>query len=441
MNLPIVAIVGRPNVGKSTLLNRFVGSREAIVHGEEGVTRDRLYARVEWCGRQFLAVDTGGIVPGTDDDMLAQVADQARLAIAEADLVLFVVDGKAGRLPADDEIAHLLRKSRKPVLVVVNKCDRYEDFEQVLEFHALGLGQPWPVSGVHGTGTGDMLDAMLVGLPVVDAHEEDDSIRIAVVGRPNAGKSSLVNRLIGEDRMIVSPVSGTTRDAIDTAIEHDGRRFWLVDTAGIRRKSKVDYGVEQFSVVRALKALERADVVVLVMDGTMGVTDQDKRLAEMAVEGGKGLVLVVNKWDLVPKDQHTMEPFRRDVLAALPHADFAPVVFISALTGQRALQVLDTAIKVADENGRRITTGVLNEVMSEATAMQPAPTRHGRRLKVYYAQQGPTHPPTFILFCNEPELSVPSYTRYLEHRMRDAFGFVGVPIRFIYRPRRERRER
>ncbi len=441
MTLPIVAIVGRPNVGKSTLINRFVGGREAIVHGEEGVTRDRLYLRTDWNGREFLVVDTGGIVPGTRDELLKSVSEQARLAIQEAEVVLFMVDADDGVTAADRDIAALLRKAASDrVILAANKCDSVKDDPKALEFYELGLGDPIPVSGLHGTGTGDLLDAIVLKLPPAEpaAEDEDAMLRIAIIGRPNVGKSSITNRLIGHDRMIVSPMAGTTRDAIDTVISLDGRPITLVDTAGLRRKAKVEYGVEQFSAVRALKAMDRADVVVLVVDATDGVTEQDKRLAGLAEEAGKALVLVVNKWDLVAKDTYTLPKFKDEVLRELQHVNFAPVVFTSALTGQRVDNVLPTAIAAAEENNRRITTGVVNEVITEALALNPPPMRHGKRLRIYYSQQGPVKPPTFVLFCNSPELVTPSYERYLENKFREAFGFAGTPIRLWFRARREK---
>lgn len=440
MNLPIVAIVGRPNVGKSTLINRFVGGREAIVHGEEGVTRDRLYLKTDWNGRDFLVVDTGGIVPGTSDELLKSVEDQARLAIEESEVVVFMVDSQAGLTAADRDVANLLRKAHKPVLLAANKCDTVKDDPTSYEFYELGLGDPIPVSGQHGTGTGDLLDAIVEKLPPKDeaAEDEEDSLRLAIIGRPNVGKSSITNRLLGTARMIVSPMAGTTRDAIDSVLEYDGRKITLVDTAGLRKKAKVDYGVEQFSAVRALKAMERADVVVLVIDATEGVTDQDKRLAGIAEEGGKALVLVINKWDLVPKDTYTLPKFKEEVLRELHHVAFAPVVFTSALTGQRIDNLLPTAMSAAEENARRVTTGVVNEVVTEALALNPPPMKGGKRLRIYYAQQGPVKPPTFIFFSNNPELVTPSYERYLENKFRAAFGFAGTPLRFWFRARRDK---
>ncbi len=443
MSLPIVAIVGRPNVGKSTLINRFVGGRQAIVDNEEGVTRDRLYLKTDWNGRDFLVVDTGGMVPGTHDQLLKSVEDQARLAIEESEVVVFMLDSQAGLTAADRDVATLLRKSRKPVIVAANKCDSVKDDPKALEFYELGLGDPVPVSGQHGTGTGDLLDAIVNMLPPKDEapSEDDENLRIAIIGRPNVGKSSIVNRLLGKQRMIVSPVAGTTRDAVDSVVQFDGKPVTLIDTAGLRKKAKVDFGVEQFSAVRALKAMDQADVVVLVVDATQGVTDQDKRLASIAEEGGKGIVVVINKWDLVTKDTYTLPKFKEEVLLELQHVKFAPVVFTSALTGQRVDNIIPTAVAAAEENSRRITTGVVNEVVTEATALNPPPMSHGKRLRIYYSQQGPVKPPTFIFFCNEPELVTPTYERYLENKFRAAFGFAGTPLRFWFRARRDRSER
>lgn len=441
MSLPVVAIVGRPNVGKSTLINRFVGGQEAIAHSEEGVTRDRRYLKADWNGRDFLLVDTGGIVPGTADELLKSVAAQAKAAIEEADVIVMLVDAKAGPSAADHEIAEHLRKARKPVILGANKCDDVKDDPLALEFYELGLGDPMPVSGQHGTGTGDVLDAIVrqIGPKPSEAEASGPPVlSVAIVGRPNVGKSSIVNRLIGYERMIVSAESGTTRDAVDTRISAGDRDILLVDTAGIRRKSKVPYGVEQFSVVRSLKAMDRADVVVLVVDATTGVTEQDQKLAGMALEGGKAMVVVINKWDLVPKDTYTMPKFKETVLKELHHVDWAPVVFTSALSGQRVDRILPEAIEAASQNERRLTTGVVNEVVTEALSLNPPPTKQGKRLRVYYSNQGPTRPPTFLLFCNDPTLVTESYERYLTNKFREAFGFAGTPIRLFFRARRER---
>ncbi|MBO9539576.1 ribosome biogenesis GTPase Der [bacterium] len=436
--LPVVAIVGRPNVGKSTFINRLVGSREAIVHDMPGVTRDRLYLRADWNGRDFVVVDTGGIVPGTDEELLQSVEKQAMLAVEEADVIVFVVDGEAGVTPVDEDIANLLRTSKKPLILAVNKLDNVTEDPKAAEFYELGLGEPRPMSSLHGLGIGDMLDDIVNAFPPESEEPPPEELRIALVGKPNAGKSSLTNALLGHERMIVSPVAGTTRDAIDTRLEIDGKHYTLVDTAGIRRKAKVDYGVEAFSVVRALKAIERADVIVMMIDGAEGVSEQDQRIAGIAEDSGKALVIAVNKWDLVPKDTHTMPAYRKKLEEELRHVKWAPVVFISALTGQRVPQILEAAEAAAAENTRRITTGVINEVIAEATTMNPPPARSGRRLKIYYVTQVSAAPPTFINYCNEPKLVTDHYKRYLENKIREAFGFAGTPIRLIFRPRREK---
>lgn len=438
-NLPVVAIVGRPNVGKSTFINRLVGSREAIVYDQPGVTRDRLYLRTDWNGRDFIVVDTGGIVPGSDEELLQSIEKQAEAAMEEADLIVFVVDGDAGVTPVDEDIANKLRTTQKPVLIAVNKLDKVEDDPKAMEFYALGIGEPHPISAMHGHGVGDLLDVIIDTLPPkTEGEEKEAELKIAFVGRPNVGKSSLTNSLLGEERMIVSDVSGTTRDAVDTRLHWEGHDFLLVDTAGIRRKSKVGYGVEGFSVVRSLKAMERADVVVLLIDALEGVTEQDQRIAGMAEESGKAVVIAVNKWDLVPKDSHTMNAYRKQVLDALYYVRWAPVVFISAKTGQRVTQVLEAALQAAESNSRRITTGVLNEVITEALTLTPPPSVKGRRLRIYYSSQIRTNPPTFVFSCNDPELVSDHYKRYLENKIREAFGFEGTPIRLLFRPRRER---
>lgn len=437
--LPVVAIVGRPNVGKSTFINRLVGSREAIVHDLPGVTRDRLYLRADWNGRDFIVVDTGGIVPGTDEELLQSVEKQARVAIQEADVIVFVVDGEAGVTPVDEDIANLLRTAKKPLVLAVNKLDNVSEDPKANDFYELGLGEPRPISAMHGLGIGDLLDDIVRGFAPPGEEPPPEELRVAIVGKPNAGKSSLTNTLLGQERMIVSPVAGTTRDAIDSRVEVDGKAYVLVDTAGIRRRAKVDYGVEQFSVVRSLKAIERADVVVMLIDATEGVTDQDQRIAGIAEDSGKALVVVVNKWDLVPKDTYTMPTFRKKLEEELRHVKWAHVLFISALTGQRVDQVLKAADAAAEQNQRRITTGVLNEVIAEATTMNPPPASHGRRLRIYYASQVSTVPPTFLMFSNEPKLVGEHYKRYLENKVREAFGFEGTPIRLVFRPRREKR--
>jgi GTP-binding protein len=437
--LPVVAIVGRPNVGKSTFINRLVGRREAIVHDQPGVTRDRLYLRADWNGRDFIVVDTGGIVPGTDEELLQSVEKQAKVAIEEADVILFMVDGSSGPTPVDTDIAELLRRTKKPVMLLVNKLDDVTEEPKANDFYELGLGEPKPVSAMHGKGIGDLLDDIVDAFPAPADEEPPAELRIALVGRPNVGKSSLTNALLGQERMIVSPVAGTTRDAVDTRLQLDGKSYVLVDTAGIRRRAKVDYGVEQFSVVRSLKAIERADAIIMLIDGAEGVSEQDQRIANIAEDSGKALVVAVNKWDIVPKDSHTMPAFRAKLAEELRHVKWAPVVFISARTGQRVDQVLEAAEAASEQNSRRVTTGVLNEVIAEATTMNPPPASHGKRLRIYYSSQVTTRPPTFVLFCNEPRLVTDHYTRYLENKIREAFGFEGTPIRLIFRQRRERK--
>ncbi|HEY9723937.1 MAG TPA: ribosome biogenesis GTPase Der [Oscillatoriaceae cyanobacterium] len=439
MPLPTVAIVGRPNVGKSTFTNRLVGSRMAIVHDEPGVTRDRQYLKADWNGRDFIVVDTGGIVPGEkQDEIVRSIRDQAEAAMHEAQAIVLMVDAQQGLTPADEEVAGLLRASRKPIFVVANKVDNVNMEAEASEFYQLGLGEVYPVSSIHGLGVGDLLDDMVKAFPPEDTEEPGEWLKVAIVGRPNVGKSSLTNRLLGEERMIVSDIAGTTRDAIDSLLELDDKRYMLVDTAGIRRKSKVDYGVEQFSVVRSLKAIERADVVVMVIDATSGVTEQDQRIAGMADDAGKPTVLVVNKWDLVPKDTYTMETFKKEIQDKLHHVHYAPMIFTSALTGQRVSKVLETAEAAAQEAQRRITTGLLNEVITEAIALQSPPSNKGRPMRVYYATQVRVSPPTFVLFVNDPGLVSQSYSRYLQNKMREAFGFVGTPIRLVFRERREK---
>ncbi len=438
-NLPVVAIVGRPNVGKSTFINRLVGSREAIVFDQPGVTRDRLYLRSDWNGRDFIVIDTGGIVPGSDEELLKSVEKQALAAMEEADLIIFVTDGSVGVTPVDEDIANRLRTTKKPVLIAVNKLDKVEDDPKAFEFYELGIGEPHPISSMHGHGVGDLLDVIVKTFPPKTEDEGTETeLKIAFVGRPNVGKSSLTNALLGEERMIVSEVSGTTRDAIDTHLTWEGREFLLVDTAGIRRKSKVGFGVEGFSVVRSLKALDRADVAVILIDAVDGVTEQDQRIAGMAEDSGKAVVIAVNKWDLLPKDTHTMATYRKQVLDDLYYVRWAPVIFVSAKTGQRITQVLESAVQAAESNARRVTTGVLNEVITEALALTPPPSVKGRRLRIYYSAQIRTNPPTIAMSCNEPELVSDHYRRYLENKIREAFGFEGTPIRLLFRPRRER---
>lgn len=432
----VVAIVGRPNVGKSALFNRIVGARIAIVEGEPGVTRDRIYAQSEWDGRTFTLIDTGGIDLGAEEGFFALARRQAEIAVEEADVVLLVVDVRAGLVPADLEVAEALRRSNKPVLVVANKADDGNLALAASEFFALGLGEPIPVSAEHGRGIADLLDRLVVHLPSVAAEEDaGDDIRIAVIGRPNVGKSLLVNRLVGEERSIVTDVPGTTRDAIDTRIERDGVRFTFIDTAGIRRKNRIQHAVERYSVVRTLRAIDRSDVCLMLLDATELVTEQDKRIAGYAHEAGKAMILVVNKWDLIEKDATTINRYEETIREQLGFLLYAPILFISAKTGQRVQNIFELAAYVADQHALRVPTGRLNEVLHEATFRRQPPTDKGRRLKIFYATQSGVKPPTFVLFVNEPKLMHYSYLRYIENQLRESFGFVGTPIVFRMRKR------
>ncbi|MGE5560767.1 MAG: ribosome biogenesis GTPase Der [Chloroflexota bacterium] len=435
---PIVAIVGRPNVGKSTLFNRLTQSRTAIVEAEPGVTRDRLYGDAEWLGRVFALVDTGGI-ESTEDTIKAGTRRQAELAMTEADLILFVVDAREGITPPDEEVADLLRRADKPVLLVANKVDNIRiEHEQTGELYGLGFGDPISVSSVHGLGTGDLLDRIIEKIQPVLAEEEEetDEIKIAFVGRPNVGKSSLVNYLLGQERMIVSDVPGTTRDAIDTVLERGGRRFRLIDTAGMRRKARIDDPVERYSVMRAIRAIDRCDLAFVVLDGTQGLTDQDKRIAGMVGDAGKGMAFVINKWDITEKDERTAADFSEDLKLFLPTVAFAPTLYTSAKTGQRVQKLLDLATAIATERNKRVNERDLNDLMRESQLLNPPPTVQGRRLKIFYATQDGTRPPTFALTVNDPMLAVESYRRYIEHRLREAYGFEGTPIRLFLREKK-----
>jgi GTP-binding protein len=436
MPKPVVAIVGRPNVGKSTLFNRIAGGRMAIVQGEPGVTRDRLYRDAEWSGRSFTVVDTGGLDFHEEDEIIQGVRRQAELAIREADAILFVVDARAGLNPYDEDVAVLIRRSRKPALLVVNKVEKYDQPNQIYEFYRLGLGEPVPVSAAEGLNTGDMLDKLLELLPPEEKGQYDeDVIKIAVVGRPNVGKSSLVNYVLGEERVLVSNIPGTTRDAIDTYFERAERNYVIIDTAGMRRKSRIGHNTEKYSVIRALRAVDRSDVVLIMLDAVEGVTDQDKRIAGFALEAGKAMVIVVNKWDLVVKDDRTINFYTERIRHELAFLKYVPVVFISALTGKRVFKVLELVDFVAEQNSARINTADLNVLLREATRQNPPPADRARRLKILYATQSGVKPPRFILFCNNPELMHFSYLRYLENQLRQAYGFEGTPIRFILRKR------
>jgi len=437
MSLPVVAIVGRPNVGKSTLFNRIAGERIAIVEDQPGITRDRIYSKGEWSGRSFHLIDTGGLEFGGDDEMVEYVRQQAELAIEEADVILFVVDGRTGVTATDEEVARHLRRSRKPVVLAVNKLDHQNHHEHAYEFYQLGIGEPIPVSSLHGTGTGDLLDEVVQKLPdsTVEAYDPD-TIRVSIIGRPNVGKSSLVNRILGEERVIVSPVAGTTRDAVDTPFTHEGQDYVIVDTAGMRKRGKVYESTEKYSVLRALKAIERSDVVLVVLDASQGVTEQDKRVAGVAHEGGRGAIFVVNKWDAVEKDHQTMQRFVREIRDAFSFMDYAPILFISAKTGQRVSRVVPVVKEVADQHSTRISTSVLNQVLQDAALSTPPPTVKGRRPKIQYGTQVSVKPPVFVLFVSDPDAIHFSYRRYLDNQLREAFGFVGTPIRILFRKKR-----
>lgn len=436
MSRPIVAIVGRPNVGKSTLFNKLVGQRISIVEDTPGVTRDRIYAPCEWCGHTFLLADTGGIEMQSDDVFLSGIREQAKAAIDTADVIVFVTDLRSGVTAQDNEIADMLRRSHRPVVLCVNKADTLGEVSpEVYEFYNLGLGDPFPVSSVHGHGTGDMLDRVVELLPKHDADDEEDTIRVAVIGKPNAGKSSLINQIAGEPRMLVSDIPGTTRDAVDTRIENEFGTFTFVDTAGIRRHSKVKEAVERYSVMRAFSAVERADVCVMLIDATTGFTEQDSKIAGYAHEQGKASIIVVNKWDLVAKSDHTMDEYRRKLEQDFSFMSYAPMLFISAKTGRNVPKLFEMVKRVHAAYERRIPTGQLNDVLADAVARVQPPTDKGKRLKILYMTQPTACPPTFVVFVNRAALFHFSYQRYLENRIRETFGLEGTPIRFIIRER------
>jgi len=451
---PVVALVGRPNVGKSTLFNRLAGERLAIVDDTPGTTRDRIVAESEWNGRRFDVVDTGGIDPthggktplSVDSaDFIPEIRAQALMAVHDADAVLFLTDGMSGVTAPDREVAEILRRYQKtvddkpwpPIFVVVNKCENAKQRSAATEFYELGLGDPFPLSAIHGTGTGDLLDALVTAFPIEVAEEEDDSVKIAIAGKPNVGKSSLLNRLVGEDRAIVSPIPGTTRDAIDTHIDVNGLTVTLIDTAGIRRRGKIERGVEKYSVLRSFKAIERADVVLLMIDAADGITSQDTHIAGYILDAWKSTVVLVNKWDTIEKDANTIEDYTAHVRRELNFMDYVPMLFISAKTGQRVDQVLPTALQVQEERLARITTAMLNRVLRDAQDAHPAPSHAGRQLKIYYGAQVRVDPPTFLLHVNDPKLCHFSYVRYLENKFREAYGFIGTPIKIITKGHRE----
>jgi len=433
----LVAIVGRPNVGKSTLFNRLVGKRLSIIEDTPGVTRDRLYATTDWNGREFDLVDTGGIEPRADSEMLVFMREQAMLAVEMADVIILVTDFTTGVTAADEDVARLLQKSGKPVLLAVNKMDATgPEHPDIYEFYSLGLGDPISVSASHGHGTGDLLDECLkLFPPETDDVPEEDAIRVAVIGKPNAGKSSLINKILGEERVIVSEKAGTTRDAVDTAFENESGKYIFIDTAGLRRKSKIDNRIEKYSVLRAQMAIERSDVCIIMIDARDGVTEQDTKVAGLAHEAGKASIIAVNKWDLIEKETGTMEKMRKDVGRDLSYMKYAPVLFISALTGQRVNKLFELINFVSSQAAMRITTGTLNGVLADATGRVQPPTDKGRRLKIYYMTQTGVRPPTFVCFCNEAKLFHFSYLRYLENQIRSVFGLEGTPIRMIVKER------
>lgn len=438
MSKPLVAIVGRPNVGKSTLFNRLIGRRLAIVEDTPGVTRDRIYADAQWLTHTFTLIDTGGIEPDNEDIIAQQMRRQAELAIETADVILFLTDGREGLTAADEEVAAMLRKSNKPVVLAVNKLDAPKYHEAVYDFYNLGLGDPIIVSAGQGIGLGDLLDAVCADFPKEEAEEENKPLNIALVGKPNVGKSSLVNALLGEERCIVSNIPGTTRDAIDTPFSVDGQDYVLVDTAGIRRKRAVnDATIERYSVIRSLAAVRRADVVLIVCDAEQGLSEQDVKIAGYVHEEGKASVMLVNKWDLIEKDTHTMDKFKKDMQTDLAFMDYVPFLFISAKTGQRVQKVLECARRSYEQSIRRITTGTLNDVVNEAIAMTEPPAMSGKRLKIYYATQVSIQPPTFVIFVNDEKLVHFSYKRYMENYFRKTFGFEGTPMRLYFRNRRQ----
>ena len=443
MAKPTVAIIGKPNVGKSTFFNYIVGSRISIVEDTPGVTRDRVYAETNWRGRNFTVVDTAGIEPESDDTIISQMREQAKIAIDIADVILFLTDVKQGVTAADQEIAIMLKKSKKPVVLVCNKADNMSrDRNEIYEFYNLGMGEPYPVSAANALGIGDVLDALYENFPEKNDDEDDDGrIKVAVIGKPNVGKSSLINKILGENRTIVSNIAGTTRDAIDTEYENEYGKYVLIDTAGIRRKSKVSESIEKFSIMRTLLAIERADVCLMMIDANEGVTDQDAKIAGEAHEAGKGIIIVVNKWDEYEKETGTLEKYKKDIYAKLSYLSYAPVIFISAKTGQRVDKLFNMINNVAEQNAMRVSTATLNQVINEAIAIVQPPTDKGKRLKILYATQVSTKPPTFVIFVNNKELFPFSYERYLVNQIRKEFGLEGTPVRIIAREKGENFEK
>lgn len=441
MSKPLVAVVGRPNVGKSTFFNRVVGRRVSIVEDTPGVTRDRIYAEAEWCGTHFALIDTGGIEANTSDVILAQMREQAEIAMETSDIILFMVDGKDGLTHADVEVATMLRRTGKPVLVVANKIDNPKNLpDHFYDFYELGLGEVLAISSANMLGLGDVLDKVVESFPEGEFTDDEDITKIAVIGKPNVGKSSIINKLVGENRVIVSNIAGTTRDSIDTPFEWEDEQFILIDTAGIRRKSRVTENIERYSVIRAVAAIERCDVCLLMIDAVEGVTEQDKKIAGVAHEAGKGIMVVVNKWDLIEKDNHTMKNFEKEILKELPFMTYAPILFISVLTGQRVNNVMVMAKSVAETRARRIPTGQLNSLISDATMLQPPPSDKGKHLKIYYVTQVGVKPPLFSFQINKRDLMHFSYARYLENKIRDSYGFKGTSVKFVFREKGEKEE-
>ena len=440
MSKPVVAVVGRPNVGKSTLFNALAGERISIVKDTPGVTRDRIYADVNWLDYHFTMIDTGGIEPDSRDVILSQMREQAEIAIATADVIIFLTDVRQGLQDSDSKVADMLRRSGKPVVLVVNKVDSFEKFmPDVYEFYNLGIGDPFPISAASMLGLGDMLDEVVKHFPdYAKDEEEDERPKVAIIGKPNVGKSSLINKLAQEDRVIVSDIAGTTRDAIDTDITYDGKEYVFIDTAGLRRKNKIKEEIERYSIIRAVTAVERADVCIIVIDATEGVTEQDAKIAGIAHERGKGMIIAVNKWDLVEKDNTTMKKFTEKIREKLSYMPYAELIFLSAKTGQRLPKLFEMIDAVIENCALRVQTGVLNEILTEAMAMKQPPSDKGKRLRIYYITQVSVKPPTFVMFINEKKLTHFSYTRYIENQIRTTFGFRGTPIHFIYRERKEK---
>ena len=440
-NRPVVAVVGRPNVGKSTLFNKLAGKRISIVEDTPGVTRDRIFTEVEWLNKYFTLVDTGGIEPESSDIILSQMRSQAMLAMDMAHVIMFVVDGKAGLTADDKEIAQILRKTNRPVILVVNKIDSQSQYDNVYDFYELGLGMPYAKSSANSMGLGDLLDEVVANFPEgLDTEYDEDIIKVAITGKPNAGKSSILNNILGEERVIVSPIAGTTRDAIDTYFEQGDNKFLLIDTAGLRRKSKIYENIEKYSVIRSMSAVDRADVGLIVIDATQGVTEQDTKVAGIAHDEGKACLFVVNKWDLIEKNDKTMNLYTNEIREKFPFMSYAPIVFVSAKTNQRMNKILETVTYIAEEHAKRVPTSTLNDVIGEAVLLNQPPSDKGKRLKLYYITQVSVKPPTFVIFVNDKELMHFSYTRYLENKIREAFGFRGTSLKFFIRERKEKEQ-